>query len=46
MVRARIPSIEQEAVLKIERESGMMNEAIDEWQERLQSVDGPLVFKS
>ena len=46
MVRARIPSIDQEAVLNIERESGMTNEAIDEWQLRLQDADGPLVFKS
>jgi hypothetical protein len=27
-------------------ESGMTNEAINEWQERLQSVDDPLVFKT
>jgi len=44
-IRARLPSIHREAVLRIYRQSGLNNTELREWTERLKKPEGPLAFE-
>lgn len=45
-VRARLPSIDREVVLTIERDSGLNEEKLQHWNQKLRANTGPIQFIS